>query len=300
MTIYVTGGGGGLGRAFAVLASRAADRDGPRHVAAAGVTVLTRRDLDITDPDAVRSFGARLRAGDVVVNAAAYTAVDAAESDEPGAVAGNVTGPQLLAGATAAARARLVHVSTDYVFAATPLRRPLRPTDDAAPAGVYGTTKAAGEAAVRAADPRAVIARTAWLYTGRPPAAGGPTDFVTTMRRLAAERDTVSVVDDQRGSPTSTADLARGLLELAAAPDVTGVTLHAVNAGDATWCELARAVFAGIGAAPERVRPCTTAEFPRPAPRPAYSVLDATSWPAAGLTPLRPWQEALAAALAAR
>ncbi|WP_137874372.1 dTDP-4-dehydrorhamnose reductase [Rhodococcus sp. Q] len=275
--ILVTGAGGQLG-------GNLLRRDVP------GVSIrgLTSSDLDITDADAVRDA---VRPGDVVLNCAAYTAVDAAETDEDAAAAVNATGPRILAEASARVGARLVHVSTDYVFpgdASTPYE-----VDDATgPRTAYGRTKLAGERAVLAADPTAVVVRTAWVYTGT------GSDFVATMLRLQRERDTVSVVDDQVGSPTFAGDLAAGLLELATRPQVRGV-LHATNAGRATWFELARAVFAGVGADPERVRPCTTADFPRPAPRPAYSVLSSAAWERAGLTPLRPWADALADALAA-
>jgi dTDP-4-dehydrorhamnose reductase len=277
INILVTGAGGQLG-------GNLLRRDVP------GVSIrgLTSSDLDITDADAVRDA---VRPGDVVLNCAAYTAVDAAETDEEAAAAVNATGPRILAEASARVGARLVHVSTDYVFpgdASTPYE-----VDDATgPRTAYGRTKLAGERAVLAADPTAVVVRTAWVYTGT------GSDFVATMLRLQRERDTVSVVDDQVGSPTFAGDLAVGLLELAMRPQIRGV-LHATNAGRATWFELARAVFAGVGADPERVRPCTTADFPRPAPRPAYSVLSSAAWERAGLTPLRPWPDALADALAA-
>lgn len=256
---------------------------------AAGLEIVgcTSADLDITDAAAVRDA---VEPGSVVLNCAAYTAVDAAETDEAAANAVNVTGPRILAEATALAGARLVHVSTDYVFdgaASTPY-----PADaETGPRTAYGRTKLAGERAVFAADPTAVVVRTAWVYTG----AGS--DFVATMLRLQRERDTVAVVDDQIGSPTFAGDLADGLLELAARPAVSGAVLHATNAGQASWYDLARAVFSGVGADPARVRPCTSAQFPRPAARPAYSVLSPAAWLTAGLTPLRPWEDALAAAL---
>ncbi|MGW1742287.1 dTDP-4-dehydrorhamnose reductase [Nocardia sp. NPDC001965] len=250
------------------------------------VRAFTRSELDITDPTAVESV---VRPGDTVLNCAAFTAVDRAESEPAAAFAANETGPAVLAAACARAGARLVHLSTDYVFPGT-ATAPYEPADPTGPATVYGRSKLAGERAVRELCPQAHIVRTAWVYSGT----GG--DFVATMRRLERERDTVSVVNDQIGSPTFAADLAAGLLELAANPAAPGV-LHATNAGQASWFELARAVFAGIGADPERVRPCTTAEFPRPAPRPAYSVLSATAWREAGLTPLRPWESALTEAL---
>ncbi|WP_241665823.1 dTDP-4-dehydrorhamnose reductase [Prescottella subtropica] len=249
-------------------------------------------DLDITDPDAV---AARVRPDTVVVNCAAYTAVDAAESDEASATAVNEVGPRTLATACARTGAHLIHVSTDYVFAGDRVgdtAAPYEPGDPTGPRTVYGRTKLAGERAVREMLPGAQIVRTAWVYSG----AG--TDFVATMLRLERERDTVQVVDDQLGSPTYAVDLAAGLLELARTGGRGVTTLHATNAGAATWFDLARAVFAGVGADPERVRPCTSAEFVRPAPRPGYSVLSPRSWADAGLTPLRPWRDALADALA--
>jgi dTDP-4-dehydrorhamnose reductase len=123
-------------------------------------------------------------------------------------------------------------------------------------------------------------------------------NFVRTMARLEGERETLTVVDDQQGSPTWSADLAAGLLELAARTDLPGGVLHATNGGSTTWCGFARAVFAEIGADPARVQPCATADFPRPAPRPAYSVLSDKAWAAAGLTPLGAWRDALHRAVA--
>ncbi|MGW0004184.1 dTDP-4-dehydrorhamnose reductase [Nocardia grenadensis] len=247
---------------------------------------FTRSRLDITDRAAVESV---VRSGDIVLNCAAFTAVDRAESESGAAFAANETGPAVLAAACARAGARLIHLSTDYVFPGT-AERPYEPSDPTGPTTVYGRSKLAGERAVRDLCPQAQIVRTAWVY------AGTGTDFVATMRRLEKERDTVSVVNDQIGSPTFAADLAAGLLELAATPSAPPV-LHATNSGRASWYDLARAVFAGIGADPERVRPCTTAEFPRPAARPAFSVLSGTAWRDAGLTPLRPWESALTEAL---
>ncbi|PTR31623.1 dTDP-4-dehydrorhamnose reductase [Rhodococcus sp. OK519] len=251
-------------------------------------------ELDITDADAVGSW---VTPNSVVVNCAAYTAVDAAESDEAAAAAVNETGARNLAAACARAGAGLIHVSTDYVFSGDRSGDeavPYEPGDPTGPRTAYGRTKLAGERAIRELFPAAQIVRTAWIYTGV------GTDFVATMLRLEREKDTVSVVDDQVGSPTYAVDLAAGLLELARVGGPVGATLHATNAGSATWFDLARAVFAGVGADPERVRPCTSAEFVRPAPRPAYSVLSPHAWEAAGLTPLRPWRDALVDALAQR
>ncbi|NLU60838.1 dTDP-4-dehydrorhamnose reductase [Rhodococcus sp. HNM0563] len=249
-------------------------------------------ELDITDEAAV---AAAVAPGSVVINCAAYTAVDAAETDEDTATAVNGHGPAVLARACADVGAALIHVSTDYVFAGDATQPyPVDARPD--PRSAYGRSKLLGEQAVRAILPSAHVVRTAWVYTGE------GNDFVATMRRLERDRDTVRVVDDQLGCPTYARDLAAGLLELAFRADsdpVPGGILHATNGGEATWYDLACAVFAGVGADPHRVLPCTSDEFVRPAPRPAYSVLDGRAWSAAGLTPLRPWREALEAALGA-
>ncbi|MBF6466314.1 dTDP-4-dehydrorhamnose reductase [Nocardia beijingensis] len=273
--LVVTGAHGQVGRELRRLAP-AADGYG-------------RADLDITDPVAVRAV---LAPGDVVLNCAAYTAVDRAETEAEAAYAGNATGPAVLAEVCADLGARLIHLSTDYVFAGTQ-DRPYDTADVTGPTSVYGASKLAGEEAVLSSCPDAHVVRTAWVYSGR----GG--DFVATMLRLEGERDTVDVVDDEVGSPTYAADLAAALLELAGRPDAPRV-LHATNAGRASRFELARAVFAGVGADPERVRPCDSSRFPRPARRPSYSVLSPRAWNEAGLTPLRDWRTALGDALARR
>ncbi|MEV0295156.1 dTDP-4-dehydrorhamnose reductase [Nocardia sp. NPDC050710] len=272
--LLVTGAGGQVGRELIRLAPRARG--------------YGRTDLDITDADAVRAVVAP---GDVVINCAAYTAVDRAESEPDAAFAGNETGPAVLAAACARAGARLIHLSTDYVFPGTH-DRPYDTDDVTGPTTVYGRSKLAGERAVLDLAPDSQVVRTAWVYRGR----GG--DFVATMLRLERERETVDVVDDQLGSPTYAVDLAAGLLELAARPD-TPRLLHATNRGQATWFELARAVFMEVGADPDRVRPCDSTAYPRAARRPAYSVLSDRSWIAAGLSPLRPWRDAVTAALSA-
>lgn len=258
---------------------------------AAGIPIrgVGSSEVDITDPQAV---AAAVEPGSVVINAAAYTAVDAAETDEDRAAVVNGTGPGVLAAVCADKGARLVHVSTDYVFAGD-ATEPYRVDAPTGPRTAYGRTKLAGERAVLEALPTAHVVRTAWVYTG------DGNDFVATMRRLEGERDTLRVVDDQRGCPTYARDLADGLLELASRADgIPGGILHATNAGEATWFDLARAVFEEIGADPERVHPCRSDEFVRPAPRPAYSVLDDSAWIGAGLTPFRPWREALHEAIA--
>ncbi len=214
----------------------------------------------------------------MLLNAAAYTAVDAAETDRERAFAVNATGPGNLAAAAAAVGAGLIHVSTDYVFPGD-ADRPYEIDDPTGPRSVYGASKLAGEQAVLDAHEHAHVVRTAWVY-----GANG-SNFVRTMAKLEQSHPTVSVVDDQLGSPTWSADLATGLLELAEA-DVPGGVLHATNAGSTTWYGLARAVFEELGTDPERVLPTTTAQFPRPAHRPAYSVLSPEAWAAAGLRPV--------------
>ena len=243
--------------------------------------------LDITDAESVRKA---VTPGSVVINCAAYTAVDNAETDEAAAFSVNEAGPRTLATVCAELDAQLIQVSTDYVFDGT-ATSPYETDHATGPVTVYGRSKLAGELAVHEILPTASVVRTAWVYTG------SGSDFVSTMLRLERERDTVSVVDDQIGSPTYSADLAAGLLELAAHP-APPATLHLTNAGQASWFDLARAVFEGVGADPDRVLPVTSAEFVRPAPRPAYSVLSGAAWANAGLTPLRPWRDALAVALA--
>jgi dTDP-4-dehydrorhamnose reductase len=286
----VTGASGQLG----IDLCRLLDAD-PRVQSWAG---LTRADLDITDSRRVRAVvadqarPAHTHGGLVVVNAAAWTDVDGAESDEQGAYAANAAGPAHLAAACADAGARLVHVSTDYVFAGT-ADKPYDTDDPTGPESVYGRTKLAGETAVRELCPSSYVVRTSWLYgaTGR--------NFVKTIARLTRERDTLSVVDDQCGSPTWSADLAAGLLDLACSQARPGV-YHCTGGGEVTWFEFAREIVLELGQDPGKVHSTTTAAFPRPAPRPAYSVLSNRSWVDAGLTPLRGWREALAAAFADR
>jgi dTDP-4-dehydrorhamnose reductase len=250
----------------------------------ADVVGLTRADLDVTDASAVAKAFAEF-APTLVVNAAAYTAVDDAETNEAAALAANAQGPAVLAANAAATGARLVHVSTDYVFAGD-ASTPYDEDAPTAPRSAYGRTKRAGEVAVLSASPEAYVVRTAWVYG----LTGG--NFVKTMARLEGERETVSVVDDQLGSPTWSRDLADGLTTLARSGAAGGI-YHYTNAGETTWCGFAKAIFAELGADPSRVLPTTTDAFPRPAPRPAYSVLGDRRWRSAGLPPSRSWRAAL-------
>ena len=282
MTRYlVTGAGGQLGADLLPVLSG---------VDGAEVRGVARSEVDVSVQSEVDACVADWRP-DVVLNAAAYTAVDAAESDEAAARAANAAAPAYLAAACAAVGAKLVHVSTDYVFDGT-ARSPYPVDAPVAPATAYGRTKLAGEQAVRAALPdRSYVVRTAWVYG----AAGK--NFVKTMARLEAERDTLTVVADQIGSPTWSADLARGLVALSRSAAPAGI-YHCTNAGQASWCDFARAVFTELGADPARVRPITTDQYPVPAPRPAYSVLSSAEWTAAGLPALPDWRDALHRAFA--
>ena len=255
------------------------------------IFALTSSDWDITDAAAAERF---VESGDLVINCAAYTDVDGAETDESAAHAVNVVGPTNLAQACARAGAELIHISTDYVFSGSFVgiqRRPYDIDDETGPLSVYGRTKLAGEFAVLTSMPDAHIVRTSWVYEG-----GDGTDFAATMRRLAAGDGMVDVVADQVGSPTFVGDLVVALLEVADGT-IREPVLHAANMGEASRFEQAQAVFEAVGADPARVRPVGSDRHPRPAPRPPYSALSAQGSTAAGLTPLRPWRAALAAAL---
>jgi dTDP-4-dehydrorhamnose reductase len=253
MKILITGGNGQLGRALA--------RRG-------GAFELVSRDidrLDITDPAQVAAAVVEV---DAVINTAAYTAVDKAETDRERAFAVNARGAEIVARACSERGVRLLHVSTDYVFDGT-ATRPYREDDPIAPIGVYGSSKAEGERAVK--DAGGTIVRTSWLF-----GEGGPS-FVHTMLRLARERAVLRVVADQRGCPTWTDDLADALLALAGRASLES-TYHYCNAEPTTWHELATAIVGEARRhgplACERVEAISTAEYPTPAKRPAYSVLD--------------------------
>jgi dTDP-4-dehydrorhamnose reductase len=268
MRLLVTGAAGMLGRDV-VAAAEGAGHD---------VTGLARRDLDIADPDAVRAAVADARP-DAVVNCAAWTDVDGAEEHEADATRVNGAG----AGYVAAAAPYVVHVSSDYVFDGT-ASEPYTESDPTGPSGAYGRSKLDGELAVAANGDHAVV-RSAWLFGvhGK--------NFVATMLRLAEDRDEVSVVADQIGCPTFTGHLAPALVEIAERR-LAGI-LHVAGGGSCSWHELAQATFdeAGVDC---RAVPVTTAEFPRPAPRPAWSVLRSTR-PEAPALPS--WREGLSAYL---
>ncbi|WP_240802421.1 dTDP-4-dehydrorhamnose reductase [Streptomyces sp. A0642] len=258
-------------------------RDGATAVAA------DRAALDITDTDRVREAFAAHRPA-VVVNCAAWTAVDDAESREDAALRVNGTGPAVLAAACRAHGTVLLQVSTDYVFAGD-AGSPYAEDAPTAPRSAYGRTKLAGERAVLETLPdTGYVVRTAWLY-----GAGGA-NFVRTMIRLEGVKDTVDVVDDQHGQPTWTVDLADRLVRLGhAALDGTAPAgvYHGTSGGGTTWFGFAREIFRLLGADPARVRPTTSAAFARPAPRPACGVLTHGRFAAAGLDPIRDWRTAL-------
>lgn len=279
MVYVVTGAGGQVGREVVErLVARAAE-----------FRAFDHAGLDIADADAVRAVvGSDVTA---VINCAAYTAVDAAEADREGAWRVNAVGPSVLAKACADVGARLVHVSTDYVFSGD-ADRPYTEVDEVGPRTVYGESKLAGERAVMIAHPDgAYVVRTAWVY-----GAHGQ-NFVKTMLKLAAERETVSVVTDQVGQPTWAGDIADALLMIV---DADGATVrpgvyHYSSDGASSWFEFAQEIFRLADLDVARVLPTTSAEFVRPAARPAYSVLSHDKWLAAGLPAMRGWREALVA-----
>ncbi|MEV7276177.1 dTDP-4-dehydrorhamnose reductase [Streptomyces sp. NPDC093111] len=277
----ITGAAGMLGRDLAEV------------LAEGGVeyTALTRQELDITDAAAVR---AAVAGHDVVVNAAAWTDVDGAETEEAAATRINGDGPRALAAACAETGAVLIQVSTDYVFPGD-ATEPYRHDAPTAPVNAYGRSKLAGELAVTELLPeRGYVVRTAWLYGahGR--------NFVATMLGLAERLDTVDVVDDQRGQPTWTRALARQLRELgeaAVAGRAPAGVYHGTASETATWFDLARAAFELTGLDPERVRPTTSEKFVRPARRPSFSVLAHERWAEAGVAAQPHWREQLTEAL---
>lgn len=260
-------------------------------VAGAGHDVcgVDRGAIDITDANSVDAALAT-DAYDVVANCAAWTSVDDAESHEPEAFAVNAVGPSLLARAACRHKARLVHFSTDYVFAGD-ASAPYNEGARVDPRSAYGRSKAAGEWAVRAEQPDHLLVRTAWLYGARGPC------FPKTIASLAATRDTVDVVDDQLGQPTWTVDLAQLVLRLVEAGAPAG-TYHGTSSGAASWFDFAQAVVMSLGQSRDKVRPTTSAAVPRPARRPAYSVLGHDALGRAGVRPIGRWEQRWEAAAA--
>lgn len=270
MRWLVTGANGMLGQDLVALLSERGHE----------VTAVDREVLDITDAQAVTGAVAGY---DVVANVAAYTAVDAAEEHEDAAFAVNAVGPQLLARAARIAGARMVQISTDYVFdgAAT---SPYAEDAPIAPRSAYGRTKGAGEWAVRAENPDHLIVRTAWLYGAK----GGC--FPKTIARIAAEKGALDVIEDQVGQPTWTVDLADLVERLVAAGAPAG-TYHGTSSGQTSWHGFAQAAVATAGLDPQIVRPTTSAGYVRPAPRPAYSVLGHDALTTVGVAPIGDWAE---------
>lgn len=254
------------------------------------VIALGRPDLDICDAEAVRAAVDAHSPG-LIINAAAYTAVDQAETDEAAAFALNADAPGVLAAEAARMSLPIIHLSTDYVFNGTK-GAPYHEADPVAPLGAYGRSKLAGEQKVAAANPRHVILRTAWVYS-----AFGK-NFAKTMLRLAETRDEVGVVHDQRGNPTAAADIAASVWQVAAKlleiPDASlAGTYHMTASGEATWAEFAEAIFAfseEAGGPVARVRRITSAEYPTPVTRPADSRLDSGRLAAALGVSLPDWQ----------
>lgn len=260
------------------------------------IVAVDHKDCDLADADAVRELVRRV-APDVIVNPAAYTAVDKAESDETTAFAVNAQAPRILGEEGARRRTLVIHYSTDYVFAGTK-DGSYAEDDQPRPQSVYGSTKLAGERALAESNPRHLILRTSWVVGAH----GG--NFAKTMLRLAAERESLSVVSDQFGAPTSAALLADLTAQLIRQYQREGAdtfpygTYHVAAAGETNWCEYARFVIAealaagkSLKAGPAAVVPLTTDQYPTPAQRPANSRLDTTRFRETfGLT-LPPWQE---------
>ncbi|HET9170324.1 MAG TPA: dTDP-4-dehydrorhamnose reductase [Actinospica sp.] len=273
----VVGAGGMLGRDLGALLE----------VQGVEYSALTRAELDLTDPAAVK---AAVSGYDVVANAAAWTDVDGAEEHEEAASAINGAAVRNLAGACADSGSRLLHLSTDYVFPGD-ATAPIAEDTPTSPLNAYGRSKLIGERAVLELLPdRGYVVRTAWLYGKH------GKNFVATILNAAEKREFLDVVDDQRGQPTSTLALSRQLLALgraARAGQAPSGVYHGTCSGSTTWFGLARQAFEFAGLDPERVRPTTSDAFVRPAPRPAYSVLGHERWAAAGLTPMIHWRDAL-------
>ncbi len=262
-TILILGADGQVGRELAARAARAS----------VATHAARRSDVDITDSAQVRAALARTKPS-LVVNAAAYTAVDRAEAEPKQAFLVNAGGAGIVAAACAAAGVALLHLSTDYVFDGT---KPAAYTEDdpMAPLNVYGSSKADGETAVRRALPRHLILRTSWVYGVH------GTNFLKTMLRLARERDELRVVADQRGSPTATADIAAAILAVARRLDTGTVpwgTWHFAGTGVTTWHGFAAEIVEAQGTGGRRpaVVPITSADYPQAATRPANSVLDSS------------------------
>ena len=293
MRVIVTGVTGQVGGELVRKARDAAALD-------LDIVGIGRDRLDLEKPGRIDGALEAVRP-DVVVNPAAYTAVDRAEEDRDRAYAINRDGPSALARACAERGIGLIHLSTDYVFDGSGTR-PYRPDDGVAPLGVYGASKEAGEAAIRQVLEDHVILRTAWVYAAR------GSNFMNTMLRVGADRDELRVVDDQRGTPTAAVDIASAILAILARRRVAGGmppgTYHYTAEGEATWHGFAEAIFDRASPVWGRrpvVHAIASSEYPTPTARPAYSVLDnGTLLDAVPDLPRRPWQSALDEVMAAR
>ncbi|RAP74856.1 dTDP-4-dehydrorhamnose reductase [Paenibacillus montanisoli] len=273
MSILVTGAGGQLGRELVHLKVQEDVR----------IIGLGRNELDITNPEQCRAAMEAHRPN-AVIHCAAYTAVDKAETDADEAYRINALGTRNVALAARAFGAKLCYISTDYVFDGKG-GKPYDVDEQPNPQTVYGQTKLAGEREVQALLDRCYIVRTSWVY--------GPygANFVKTILKLARERDRLTVVSDQIGSPTYTLDLAEFLVRLVQT-EKYGI-YHVCNSGSCSWHEFAKAIVLESGITAVKVDPCSTAEYPRPAARPAYSVMSHAAIDRAGLEDLRPWRDAL-------
>ena len=262
--VLLTGAAGQLGKTIKSLWSQSGLAD--RYE----LHPVSRKQLDITSASDVAATLSKLNPA-VVINCSAYTAVDKAESDQKNAYLVNEKGPENLAISCAHSSARLIHISTDFVFSGT-FDRPITLTQLTNPAGVYGASKRAGELAIMAQPSRAVILRTSWLYSPF------NANFVKTMLRLMSERESLGVVADQRGAPTSTLSLALAIFKVIDKPEVDGI-YHWSDAADISWYDFAvaiqdSAVAAGLLNKAIPISPIKTSDYPTPAARPSYSVLD--------------------------
>ena len=274
MNWAVLGNAGMLGQDFmAVLSSQE-------------VSGFDRTEFDITNAESVNSI---LSGFDFVVNCAAWTAVDDAEANESAALAINGTGPKNVAEACRRTGAKLIHISTDYVFSGN-ATSPYAEDSLVGPKSAYGRTKLAGEIAVRETLPNDhYLVRTAWLYGEHGP------NFVKTMIDLEQSKETISVVGDQVGQPTWTKDLVTQIISMVDRKVPAG-TYHGTSSGQTSWFGLTQRIYELIGADPKRVLPTTSDAFPRPAPRPLYSVLGHDKWAKVGMSSIRNWEESLKAA----